>query len=59
MVMLGSAPESALFFVTYELCKQNIHECVPDMPQTAVHMSAASIAEVVRYYGRTGASACD
>jgi len=47
--MLGSAPESALFFVTYELCKQNIHDCVPDMPQTAVHMSAASIAEVVRW----------
>lgn len=47
VVLLGSGPESALFFVTYETSKHHIQENFPDADHTAINMGAACVAEVV------------
>nr|XP_033339099.1 S-adenosylmethionine mitochondrial carrier protein-like [Megalopta genalis]XP_033339100.1 S-adenosylmethionine mitochondrial carrier protein-like [Megalopta genalis]XP_033339101.1 S-adenosylmethionine mitochondrial carrier protein-like [Megalopta genalis]XP_033339102.1 S-adenosylmethionine mitochondrial carrier protein-like [Megalopta genalis]XP_033339103.1 S-adenosylmethionine mitochondrial carrier protein-like [Megalopta genalis]XP_033339104.1 S-adenosylmethionine mitochondrial carrier pr len=46
-VIIGSAPTASLFFVTYEAIK-NIAQCkVPEKYHSLVHMSAASLSEMV------------
>jgi solute carrier family 25 (mitochondrial S-adenosylmethionine transporter), member 26 len=47
IVIIGSAPESALFFCTYEGLKKKISEGNPHIPSATVHMSSAMMAEVV------------
>lgn len=49
----GSAPGAALFFSTYEMSKQILHNRNRgnnghQLPQPAIHMIAASIGEMVR-----------
>ncbi|XP_023016905.1 S-adenosylmethionine mitochondrial carrier protein homolog [Leptinotarsa decemlineata] len=44
---IGSAPQAALFFVTYETIKYYLEPSVPKYGVPAVHMVGASIAEVM------------
>ncbi len=43
--LLGSAPNAAIFFCTYEMAKNTL-TCSTSMPLTAVHMTSASLGEV-------------
>ena len=50
---VGSAPGAALFFSTYEMSKQVLHDrnsssSGKQLPQPVIHMIAASIGETVR-----------
>lgn len=53
---VGSAPGAALFFSTYEMSKQILHDrnsssSGKQLPQPVIHMIAASIGETVRNMG--------
>ncbi|XP_077996102.1 mitochondrial S-adenosylmethionine carrier protein-like [Glandiceps talaboti] len=45
-VAVGSAPNAAIFFCTYECFKQNLGSHVPSRYHPVVHMIAASVGEV-------------
>lgn len=48
----GSAPTAALFFCTYEGCKSFLSQHVPKNQMPFVHMTAASLAEIVACFIR-------